>query len=103
MDPFNINTTESSHNNENIEITIWLEKRGRKSNTYMTGWNLEKMILKDHLKFLKKKWGCNGSLKNKMVDGEDLLLFHLQGDWQNKLEEYIISYGINKDNIRRKG
>jgi len=104
MDPFNFNYENNFQNNEDFcEIIIWLEKRGRKSNTYMTGWNLSKNDLKEHLKNLKKKFGCNGSIKNKKKNNNTILLFHLQGDWQNKLEKYLISQGINNNNIRRKG
>jgi len=104
MNPFDISNNKYNDDTVNdIEVVIWLEKRGRRANTYMTGWNIESSILKDHLKLLKKQLGCNGSIKKKKIDGEDIVIFHLQGNWQDKLEEYLKLQGIDKSDIRRKG
>ena len=36
-------------------IEIWVEERGRKADTYIYGWNLDKDTLNNHLKIIKKK------------------------------------------------
>jgi len=36
-------------------IEIWIEERGRKSDTYISGWNIDEDTLKYHLKIIKKK------------------------------------------------
>ena len=56
MNPFECDN-EVSNNIEPtiVNITIWKEKRGRKTNTYLTGWNLEEDELKGYIKDFKKK------------------------------------------------
>jgi len=62
--PFNNITTNT--NNILIEqnsITIWKETLKRKNNTFISGWNISEDELKNHLKYIKKKIGCNGTIK----------------------------------------
>lgn len=100
MNPF-----ENEENNENNlvissqNITIWKENRGKKINTYITGWNLEKEELKQYIKIFKQTKGCNGSLK--MDDGNPKL--HFQGDKIEEFIEFMISRGVNEDCITIKG
>ena len=83
----------------NQKIIIWLEKRGRKSNTYLKNWLDDEKELKQHNKNLKKKLGCNGSVKMKEIDNNKKLIFHLQGDRTYELTEYLKKEGINEDLI----
>lgn len=103
MNPFeddseNINNIEET-TFESTNITIWKENRGRKTNTYISGWDLEENQLKDYIKQFKKAKGCNGSLK---VDDDNFIL-HFQGDKVNELIEFMISKGVNKEYITMKG
>lgn len=86
---------------ENIkQIIIWCEDiKGKKKMTFMTGWDIEKEELKNHLKILKKRLGCNGSIKN----SDEGLIFQLQGDKIDVLHEYLLNNNIEKDNIYIKG
>lgn len=102
MNPFECD----SNNNTNFEpsntnIIIWKESRGRKKNTYVTGWILEKEELKNYLKEFKQKHGCNGSLKED--DETNSFKIHFQGDKVNDIIEMIISKGVNSENITIKG
>jgi len=102
MNPFECDN-EVSNNIEPtiVNITIWKEKRGRKTNTYLTGWNLEEDELKGYIKDFKKKKGCNGSLKEDEETGGFKL--HFQGDKVDDVIEYHKTKGIIDDNITLKG
>ena len=58
--------------------------------------------MKNHLKNLKKKHGCNGSIKMKDYHGEETEVFHLQGEWKSEVKEYLISNNIDENNIEVK-
>lgn len=79
------------------KIVIRVDKRNaRKSITYLEGWNLDINELKIHLKNLKNKLGCNGSVKKKTIDGNEVIVFQLQGDKKMDLAKYL----INEQNIK---
>ena len=84
------------------KVIIFSERNGRKCNTYIVDWNIEKSDLKNHLKNLKRKHGCNGSIKNKMFHGEEKEVLHLQGEWKSQVKEYLLDNNINEENIEIK-
>jgi translation initiation factor 1 (eIF-1/SUI1) len=83
-------------------ITIFSEQHGRKKNTYVVGWDIKKEEMKEHLKTLKRKYGCNGSIKMKNYQGEDVESMHLQGEWKEEVKAYLEDHGINSNNIEVK-
>ncbi len=108
------------------KIEIWVETFGRKKNTFVTGWNIPLADLKSHIKNIKKKNGCNGTVKkieddkkSEETDSEDknpndneetpqttsdddyMMLF--QGDHSEYVKNYIIESGVSVENIRIKG
>ena len=85
---------------ETNDITVWKENRGRKTNTYITGWNIDKEDLKNYLKEFKQAKGCNGSLK---VDEEGNTKLHFQGDKISDFIAFMVSKGINEEIITIKG
>lgn len=105
MDPFadKKNDFEDELLSNNI-IDLWVEVNGRKKNTYIYGWELEKSELKEHLRTIKKKRGCNGTIKKMTVDeyGEVTVL-QLQGNHVEYVKEYIENTGVETENIRIKG
>ncbi len=98
MNPFNENKVEI---NNNFNIKLWTEKRGRKSDTYLSGWLQNKDELLIHHKQLKKNLGCNGTVKHKKKDNdnEKILLFHLQGNRIYDITEYLKGIGIKDSEI----
>lgn len=85
-------------------IYIWIEKMGRKHNTYVSGWEITDDDLKEHLKIIKKKNGCNGSIKEMIVDGNSLeRVMQLQGDHADYVNHFIIDTGIDASLIHIKG
>ena len=112
MNPFeeinNINTVVKS-----TQIIICVKQNGRKHNTYISGWNIPDKDLSDHLKNIKKKRGCNGTIK--MMDREmnDITLdtddkdiiqvMMFQGDHSSYIEKYLIEQGVNNEDIYTKG
>ena len=99
---------------KNENITIWVESRGRKKNTYIKGWNISEEIMKDHLKTIKKKNGCNGSVKSLPNDDSEedsdvkideslSIVMQLQGDHADYIIDYLIKTGIDKKTIHVKG
>jgi translation initiation factor 1 (eIF-1/SUI1) len=93
-------------NTEPNILYIWVQKMGRKSNTYVSGWSITNDELKAHLKTIKINKGCNGSIKNMVVDGNDTAeerVLHLQGDHAVYLEQFISNTGIDPSLIHIKG
>lgn len=98
MNPF-----EHEENNNTIKLNkveLWLEINGKRKNTYLSGLNFETDTLKEHLKNLKKKHGCNGSLKELSIDGEIKEVLQLQGDHIDNIQSYLKSINITNIIIR---
>ena len=105
MNPF-FNENENENENNDIEsnnINIWIETTGRKKNTYISGWNIDDNILKEHLKNIKKKVACNGTVKNleNIISHTELKVIQLQGNHIDYMIDYLTSNGIK--NIKVKG
>ena len=100
MNPF-----EESENNSNElfseeKLLITISRRGRKQNTYLSGWELSKDDLKVNLKKLKKTLGCNGSIKKQEIEGSEMTVLHLQGNHKDKLINYLVNKNnVNENNI----
>ena len=77
-------------------LLISIERRGRKQNTFLSGWEITEDELKIHLKNLKKTLGCNGSIKTHKINGEETTVLHLQGNKSDKVYEYLIGQGIDE-------
>jgi len=96
MDYFE-NTTEQS----NI-IEIWNVERGRKSDTYVSGWNIDDTLLKEHISTIKKKKGCNGGIKELTNETGKIKVVQLQGNLRDYLFEYIKQTGVDQTQIKIK-
>jgi translation initiation factor 1 (eIF-1/SUI1) len=81
-------------------VELWLEVNGKRKNTFISGLNFETDVLKEHLKNLKKKHGCNGSLKEVSVEGEIKEVLQLQGDHIDNIQTYLKSINITNVVIR---
>ena len=103
MNPFESNIEVNTYIPKlDTDIEIWNESRGRKSDTFISGLPLEQQELLDHVKIIKKKKGCNGSVKELLgEDGTTSLIIQLQGNQKDYLKEYFINLGFN--NIKLKG
>lgn len=108
MDPFNFNNDISNTFDEDIsnhmdnKLIIYTEKRGRKTNTFLAGWDISKDELKQHLKNLKVKHGCNGSIKKTTISGVEYdNVLHLQGHQTENVQVYLKQLDIT--NIEVKG
>lgn len=84
------------------DIEVWVEDRGRKSDTYISGLPLTKEELLTHLKTIKKSKGCNGSVKE-IIDENDStkLVIHTQGNLKEYIKDYFNKLGFT--NIKLKG
>ena len=91
MDPFDNNQEESKEELFTNEVIIWIETHGKKKNTFIKGLNLDENVLKEHLKNIKKKHGCNGSLKDNVLQ--------FQGDHIINIKLYFNSIGITNITI----
>ena len=107
VDPFSDNNTESIDLlKENQDVELWVGERGRKFDTYISYLPYTKSELDLHLKNLKKKLGCGGSVQSSKDFEEDELIpeyfrIHIQGKQKDYIKEYFIKLGIK--NIRVKG
>ena len=102
MNPFDIinNTTELNISNDNYTIEIWIESKGRKCNTFVSGWNIANTDLDAHLKIIKKKNACGGSIETS-ENGNKIL--KLQGDHVNYIKKYLKEHNIMEESIKVKG
>ena len=101
-DPFNQLEDELS-TSLNSQLIIQTENRGRKTNTFLAGWEISREQLKDHLKSLKRSHGCNGSIKKTTISGVEYNnVLHLQGDQVDNLLAYLQKIGINTKDIEIK-
>ena len=99
--PFDDN--DNDNNNiltENSLIDIWIEQFGRKKNTYISGWLLSDIELKEHIKIFKKSHGCNGTLK---INNDNIKVVMFQGDQIDNIISYMEKLGIDINNINIKG
>jgi translation initiation factor 1 (eIF-1/SUI1) len=102
MNPFESNTINTKiENTYNIEI--WTELCRRKTNTYILGWTLDENQLKYHIKFIKKKNGCNGTIKKMLINEVENTVILFQGNHIDFIKKYLLEQGIDKDNIYIKG
>ena len=106
-DDSNSDTDENTNNPNRIintvEPTVCFDDKivlfglvnGRKSNTYIKGWNISNEMMLEHLQKLKKSLGCNGSIQEKfMYEGEEIKVLHLQGNKVAKVSEYLTKLGV---------
>ena len=102
MNPFEeINDNNTLKNN--VDIEIWVETFGRKSNTYISGLLFSLNELKEHVKTMKRNIGCNGTIKKYMKDDNEIDVILLQGEHTNYVVKYLIDLNISKDNIHIRG
>ena len=102
MDTINAQFSKNEFEDEllnNSIIDIWVEVNGRKKNTYIHGWELELSELKDHLRTIKKKKGCNGSLKEIVKEIGKIKVLQFQGNQKDFIFEYLKSNGIDSSFI----
>lgn len=87
------------NNNESDIIELWVEEKGRRTDTYIHGWNIDNDLLKNHLKNIKKKKGCNGSIKELVKETGVIKVMHLQGNVKNFVFSYLVENGIDSEKI----
>jgi translation initiation factor SUI1 len=105
MNPFEDISTNSNTNTKAFSIQIWVEANGRKKNTYVSGWTIPDDQLKEHLKSIKKKNGCNGTIKEvpNETNSELVKVIQLQGDHSDYINQYLVQNGVEQGNIHIKG
>jgi translation initiation factor 1 (eIF-1/SUI1) len=99
MNPFE-NEEDNNSSIKNTNVEVWLEINGKRKNTYASGLNFEADVLKEHLRNLKKKHGCNGSLKELSIEGQVREVLQLQGDHVENMLTYLKSINISNITIR---
>lgn len=104
VNPFEDCTNNSTNDTLEKPINIWVTQSGRKHNTYVSGWNIDDAVIKEHHKTMKKTKGCNGSIKDMEVDGDSTeRVMQLQGDHADYVKKFIINTGIDPSRIYIKG
>jgi len=94
MNPFE--NDENDTKNNSSQVTIWVElNEKKKKNTCISGLSYTKSELNDHLKNLKKKYGCNGSIKESEDTKDNKLTLYLQGDHIYNVQSYFNDLGFN--------
>lgn len=103
------NPFEEMNNNSIItkksNIEVWVEANGRKKNTYISGWELTNEQLKEHIKTIKKKNGCNGTIKDIINEdtAEITQVIQLQGDHVDFVVNYLKQNNVDPSAIIIKG
>jgi len=104
MNPFEDYTNNTNTDATEKPIYIWVENNGRKHNTYVTGWDVDDSTIKSHLKTIKTKTGCNGSVKISEVNGNSIeRVLQLQGDKADYVKDFIVKTGVDAARIYIKG
>lgn len=98
MDPFAEESNETTVLSNPVEV--WVETNGKRKNTYISGLPFDEKEMKEHLKNLKKKHGCNGSLKEVMVENTPVNTLHLQGDHIDNIIDYFNQHKITDIKVR---
>jgi translation initiation factor 1 (eIF-1/SUI1) len=88
-------------NDTNI-IEIWVEQRGRKTDTYISGWSIDENELKKNLKIIKKNKGCNGTIKDIIKETGKIKVMQLQGNQKDYVIDYLKNLGIDENSIKIK-
>jgi translation initiation factor 1 (eIF-1/SUI1) len=82
-------------------IVIWMEDRGKKADTFISGLPMSKEELSVHLKTIKKNKGSNGSIKEFINEnGNSSLIIHVQGNQKEYLKQYFSNIGYNDIKIK---
>ena len=69
MNPFESTIENNSYTlKENNLIEVWIQERGRKVDTFISGLPLTDQELSEHLRNIKKSKACNGSIKKVVKD-----------------------------------
>jgi translation initiation factor 1 (eIF-1/SUI1) len=79
-------------NDENVVLLV--DKKGRKTNSYLIKLGLEETIMKEYLRDMKKKFGCNGSIKNIIYENLENRVIHLQGEHTDRIIDYMSNKGV---------
>ena len=109
IDYYNMNPFEQVHNDVELnnfelnKIEIWCEERGRKCITHVDGWNINDTDLKEHLKNIKNKRGCNGCVKDIKKEDGSIRVLQLQGNHKEYMIEYLKNQGVDEEIIKLKG
>lgn len=92
MNPFENTVNNNNNINNDNNIIIWLENYGRKKITFISDWNIDEEEIKNHLKNIKKKKGCNGIYKDNIIQ--------LQGDHIDYMVQYLNNLSFNNITIK---
>jgi len=99
MNPFESNennTTNIFSMNEVIITTEKAQEKGKRTLTKIYGLEFDNETMKTHLSAIKKKIGCNGSLKKE----DEKTVIWLQGESNiNRIEDYLKEVGVKNIKI----
>jgi translation initiation factor 1 (eIF-1/SUI1) len=73
------------------KITVFCVKSGRRYNTYIVGWDETDDKQKKTLEYMKKYFGCGGTIKNIVYQGAEMRALNLQGNWVIQAGDYLKS------------
>ena len=99
MNPFEDEENQTNTNGitQQDKVEIWVSIDHGRKNTFISGLVYDEANMKEHVKNLKKKHGCNGTLKKV----EEKCIIQLQGDHIDNICSYFEELGIK--NIIVKG
>jgi translation initiation factor 1 (eIF-1/SUI1) len=85
---------EQEQNTVEEVVTIFGARSGRKINTYIIGLENSQEEQRTFLRIMKRKFGCNGSMKIVAYEGIDVPALHLQGDQIKKIKAFLTEQNI---------
>ena len=77
-------------------ITLFGDKKGKRSNTYIAGLKVDETTKKEYLKTLKKRHGCNGTIKSVLYNDKEQIVIQLQGDLIDKATTFLKEMKISQ-------
>ena len=77
-------------------ITVFGNKNGSKTNTYIVGLNVTDEIRKKYLKALRVQYACGGTIKTILYNDENQIAINLNGDQIQNVKAFLLKEKVQQ-------
>ena len=77
-------------------ITVFGNKKGSKTNTYIVGLNVTDEIRKKYLKALRVRYACGGTIKMILYNDIDQIAINLNGDQIQNVKTFLLKEKVQQ-------
>ncbi len=89
--------TSASDNTQELakkKVIVLINQTGKRKNTYIIYWNISDEEKKKHIKVLKNKCACGGSVKDIEYDNVQENVLHLQGSHEETVKMHLFENNV---------